>query len=156
MSLSMTEMFLLLVNHVSWVREMWKAFIKENIRLGRVPNSAPADITNPILPTSLVQWFNGPASTALRSLNPALDPTSVNAQCSGKFECIHDFIIRLNRVSSSATAQSLDSFRNDRTILGKHRSARRFFHKLIDLFSRLFSGNTTDDQLHITDSDCIA
>ena len=120
-------MFSQLVDLVSRICERWKTSIEQTIRLGRVNNSAPADISNPLLPTSLVQWYYNTGSATLQSLNPLLSPANVNTTCSGQFECTHDFILRINPTTSQATSNSLDSFRDSRVALSTHSSARAFF-----------------------------
>ena len=58
----------------------------------------------PIIPSELVRWYyEGNNSLILASFNPLLNQTNVNQTCGDNFECIHDFIIRINPVTSGST-----------------------------------------------------
>jgi hypothetical protein len=72
----------------------------------------------PIMPTTFVQWYYNNASTILASLNPSLSQASVNETCSAHFECVHDYLLRINSFTSKATASALDMFQQSRLILG--------------------------------------
>ncbi len=71
------------------------------------------------MPVALVNWYYNGASTILSGLNSLLNQTLVNQTCSSNFDCIHDYIIRINPVSSSATAQSTNLLQQSRSVLGK-------------------------------------
>jgi hypothetical protein len=85
---------------------------------GKVSTDTTANIANPISPTILVNWYNT-NSVILTGLNSKLDPTIVNGICSTNFECRHDYIIRINQITSAATATASNSNQQSRTILGK-------------------------------------
>jgi hypothetical protein len=71
------------------------------------------------LPDDLITWYYS-ISSVLAALNPRLNQTTVNATCSGQFECLHDYIVRLNPITSGATAVSVNTFTQSRAILGKN------------------------------------
>ncbi|CAF0869133.1 unnamed protein product [Adineta ricciae] len=80
----------------------------------RAPNDTTANITNPILPSTLVNWYYNNASSVLTTLNSHLSQSEVNQTCSSNFECVHDYIVRINPITSGATALLLDSYRDSR------------------------------------------
>jgi len=87
---------------------------------GKVSTDTTANIANPILPTALVNWYNtNTVSSVLTGLNSNLNPTIANQICSTNFECLHDYIIRINPITSGATAASSNSFQQSRIVLGK-------------------------------------
>ncbi|CAF4449644.1 unnamed protein product, partial [Adineta steineri] len=59
------------------------------------------------------------ASNTLANLKPRLSQTIVNGTCSSNFECIHDYLIEINPISSGATALLLNSNSYSRTILAE-------------------------------------
>jgi hypothetical protein len=71
------------------------------------------------MPTAFVNWYYNSASSLLTSLNPLLSQTIVNQTCGSNFECIHDYLIRINSFTSGATASELQTFQQSRTTLGK-------------------------------------
>jgi len=71
------------------------------------------------MPTAFVNWYYNNASSLLASLNPLLSQTIVNQTCGSNFECIHDYLIRINSFTSGATASELLTFQQSRTTLGK-------------------------------------
>ncbi len=71
------------------------------------------------MPTSFVNWYYNNGSDILASLNPLLSQTIVNQTCGSNFECIHDYLIRINSFTSAATASELQTFQQSRTTLGK-------------------------------------
>jgi len=73
------------------------------------------------MPTEFVQWYYNNASDILAQLNPLLSQTVVNQTCNGNFECIHDYLIRINKFTSSATASLMDSAQASKLTLGKSR-----------------------------------
>ncbi|CAF3955011.1 unnamed protein product, partial [Adineta steineri] len=85
----------------------------------KVPSDTTADITRPIMPSAFVNWYYVNASNTLANLNPRLSQTIVNGTCSSNFECIHDYLIEINPISSSATALLLNSNSYSRTILAE-------------------------------------
>lgn len=94
--------------------------------LGKVTTDTTSDITNPILPMSFVNWYYVNASDTLTGLNPLLSQTVVNRTCPTRFECIHDYLIRINSFTSRATSSNLDTFQNSITTLGKISISNRF------------------------------
>ncbi|CAF1580921.1 unnamed protein product, partial [Adineta ricciae] len=85
----------------------------------RAPNDTTANITNPILPSTLVNWYYNNASSVLTTLNSRLNQSQVNQTCSSNFECVHDYIVRINPITSGATALLLDSYRDSRAIFAE-------------------------------------
>jgi hypothetical protein len=71
------------------------------------------------MPTQFVNWYYNNASGILESLNPLLSQSIVNQTCGSNFECVHDYLIRINSFTSGATASGLQSFQQSKTILGK-------------------------------------
>ncbi len=86
---------------------------------GKVPNDTTPDMLNPIMPINFVDWYNTNSSGTLTGLNPKLSPSIVSATCSNNFECTHDYIIRINAVTSGATLSTLNSVQQSRLVLGK-------------------------------------
>jgi hypothetical protein len=84
-----------------------------------VPSDTTPNIANPIMPSALINWYNNNSWPTLTSLNGNLDPTIVEETCSINFECRHDYIIRINPVSSAATAAASNLFQQSRLTLGK-------------------------------------
>lgn len=85
---------------------------------GRVPGDSTTNITVPIKPTELYNWYYQNGSPILASLNPALNVANVNETCNSSFECVHDYLIRINKFTSGAVASGLESFEQSRTTLG--------------------------------------
>ncbi|CAF3944032.1 unnamed protein product, partial [Rotaria magnacalcarata] len=84
----------------------------------RVSNdTTPISTFNPIMPRSLVEWYNTSAPSFLESLNPFLSQTVVNRICHGNYECVHDYLIRMNSFTSEATASGLELIRDSRISL---------------------------------------
>lgn len=96
-----------------------KTLTMTNIFLGKVPYDTTPDNNTPIMPTNFVKWYYNNASEILANLNPLLSQSVVNQTCSGNFECIHDYLIRINSFTSGATASGLQTFQEWRTTLGK-------------------------------------
>jgi hypothetical protein len=71
------------------------------------------------MPTEFVNWYYNNASDLLTSLNPLLNQSIVNQTCGSSFECVHDYLIRINAFTSGATALGLQTFQQSRTTLGK-------------------------------------
>jgi hypothetical protein len=71
------------------------------------------------MPTELVNWYYNNASSLLTSLNPFLSQTIVNQTCGSSFECIHDYLIRINSFTSAAASSELQTFQQSRTTFGK-------------------------------------
>ncbi|CAF2470777.1 unnamed protein product [Rotaria sp. Silwood2] len=86
---------------------------------GRVPSNTTLDNRTPIMPRSLVEWYYKNASNFLTSLNPRLNQSIVNQTCHDNFECIHDYLIRINSFTSEATASGLQSVQESRTALAE-------------------------------------
>jgi hypothetical protein len=84
-----------------------------------VSTDTTADISMPIMPTEFVNWYYTSASSTLTSLNPVLSPSVVNQTCSSNFECVHDYLIRINSFTSGATASELQTVQQSRVVLGK-------------------------------------
>ncbi|CAF4701271.1 unnamed protein product [Rotaria sp. Silwood2] len=72
-----------------------------------------------IMPRTLVEWYYKNASDFLTNLNPRLNQRIVNQTCHDNFECIHDYLIRMNSFTSEATASGLQLVQESRTALGK-------------------------------------
>ncbi|CAF4029746.1 unnamed protein product, partial [Rotaria sordida] len=85
----------------------------------KVPNDATLNNQEPIMPRTLVEWYYKNASNLLTSLNPRLNPNIVNQTCHGQFECIHDYIIRINRFTGEATALGLERIQESRIVLAE-------------------------------------
>ncbi|CAF4579536.1 unnamed protein product, partial [Rotaria sp. Silwood2] len=85
--------------------------------------SVRSDITSdnrkPIMPRSLVEWYYKNASNFLTNLNPRLNPSIVNQTCQDNFECIHDYLIRMNSFTSQATASGVRLIKESRTALAE-------------------------------------
>lgn len=94
------------------------------------------EITNPIMPTMLVDWYNTSGWSILSAANPILSWENVMNTCSNKSECVHDLIIRVNPITSAVTGQSLQSFQTSREILGKHLKQWSFVIKISIHYSR--------------------
>ncbi len=109
----------MLVFHVSFQWENEEFNLRIYILSGKVPSDTTPDITNPILPSELVNWYYYDSSSTLAGLNPSLSQTIVNQTCQTSFECLHDYIIRVNGMSSVATSSLLTSYQQSRIILGK-------------------------------------
>ncbi len=92
-----------------------------------MPNDTTVDIVRPIMPLSLIDWYNNGSWSELTNLNPSLSQSSLNQICSTDYECRHDYIIRINRVSSSATGALSNSSQQSRVILGKIFDASSFY-----------------------------
>ncbi len=71
------------------------------------------------MPTAFVNWYYNNASSILTSLNPLLSPIIVNQTCGSNFECVHDYLIRINSFTSAATASELQTFQQSKITLGK-------------------------------------
>ena len=71
------------------------------------------------MPTAFVNWYYNNASDILTTLNPLLSPTIVNQTCGSSFECVHDYLIRINSFTSAATASELQTLQQSKTTLGK-------------------------------------
>jgi hypothetical protein len=65
----------------------------------------------------LLSWYNV-NWPILTGLNPSLSPTILDETCSTNYECSHDYIIRINPVTSSQTAAISTSSEQSRTLLG--------------------------------------
>ena len=85
---------------------------------GRVSGDRTPNIPRPIMPTQIVNWYNQNGSTLLTSLNPDLSLTNVNTVCNSTFECVHDYLIRINRLTSGAVVSGLQVFEQAQIILG--------------------------------------
>lgn len=70
------------------------------------------------MPITLVTSYYANQSSILTGLNQLLSQTVVNQTCQGNFECIHDYLIRINSFSSAATATQLQTNEQSRTTLG--------------------------------------
>ena len=86
---------------------------------GKAPNDTTPEMSNPIMPINFVNWYYTNSSDTLTGLNPILSQSIVNGTCSGNFECTHDYIIRINSVTSGATLSTLNSVQQSRLVLGK-------------------------------------
>ncbi|CAF2923310.1 unnamed protein product [Rotaria sp. Silwood2] len=73
----------------------------------------------PIMPRSLVEWYYKNASNFLTSLNSRLNQSIVNQTCQDNFECIHDYLIRINSFTSEATASGVRLIKESRTALAE-------------------------------------
>ncbi|CAF4768318.1 unnamed protein product, partial [Rotaria sp. Silwood2] len=71
------------------------------------------------MPRSLVEWYYKNASYFLTSLNPRLNQSIVNQTCQHNFECIHDYLIRINSFTSQATASGVRLIKESRTALAE-------------------------------------
>ncbi|CAF4737625.1 unnamed protein product, partial [Rotaria sp. Silwood2] len=71
------------------------------------------------MPRSLVEWYYNNASNFLTNLNPRLNQSIVNQTCHDNFECIHDYLIRINSFTSEATASGLQLAQESRTALAE-------------------------------------
>ncbi|UJR15672.1 hypothetical protein I4U23_002606 [Adineta vaga] len=85
----------------------------------RVSSDTTANITKPIMPSTLVDWYYNSASSILTSLNSRLNQSQVNQTCSSSIECVQDYIVRVNPIASGATALLLNSYREARTLLAE-------------------------------------
>ncbi|CAF0850637.1 unnamed protein product [Rotaria sp. Silwood1] len=85
----------------------------------KVPSDTTPIMTNPIMPSYLVYTYYNESADTLASLNPRLSQSMIDQTCSTNFECRHDYIIRINPITSAATASSLNSFQQSRTILAE-------------------------------------
>jgi len=57
-----------------------------------------------IIPSDLLSWYyQGNNSVTLSALNPLLSQTNVNQTCSSNSECVHDYVIRVNPITSGST-----------------------------------------------------
>ena len=93
--------------------------ITMSILLGKVSTDTTSDISNPIMPTAFVNWYYNNASGLLATLNPLLSQSVVNQTCGSNFECVHDYLIRINSFTAGAAAAQLQEFEQARTTLGK-------------------------------------
>ncbi|UJR30967.1 hypothetical protein I4U23_018479 [Adineta vaga] len=73
----------------------------------------------PIMPRNFVNWYYNNASDFLAILNPSLSKTMVEQICSGRFECVHDYLIRINSFTSQETDSIIQSTENSRNILAE-------------------------------------
>ena len=71
------------------------------------------------MPTSFLKWYYNNASVTLGKLNPFLNQSVVNDTCKSSFECIHDYLIQINPVSSKITAIGLENLALSKTLLSK-------------------------------------
>ncbi|CAF0960619.1 unnamed protein product [Rotaria magnacalcarata] len=76
-------------------------------------------ITQPIMPSYLVNVFYYNNLNTLVTLNPLLSATQLNTTCAESFECRHDYIVRINQVTSGATTSALSSFQQSVTVLAQ-------------------------------------
>ncbi|CAM4875530.1 unnamed protein product [Rotaria socialis] len=83
----------------------------------KAPDDLTPNITQPIMPSYLVNIFYNQNENTLASLNPLLSTTQLNTTCADSFECRHDYIIRINPVASAATASGLNSFQQSAAVL---------------------------------------
>ena len=85
------------------------------------PGSAPGDrtpeLSRPISPTEFYKWYYNSGSTTLTNLNPRLNQTVVNETCGSSFECVHDYLIRINVFTSQSTTSGLQNFQQLRATL---------------------------------------
>ncbi|CAF4658525.1 unnamed protein product [Rotaria sp. Silwood2] len=81
----------------------------------KVPNDITLDNRKPIMPRSLVEWYYKNASNFLTTLNPRI----VNQTCHDNFECIHDYLIRINAFTSQATASGVRIIKESRIALAE-------------------------------------
>jgi hypothetical protein len=84
-----------------------------------VSTDTTVDITMPIYPLDFVKWYYNNASGIIASLNPLLSQSSVNQICGSNFECVHDYLIRINSFTSGSTASELQVVQQSKNILGK-------------------------------------
>lgn len=113
----MIKLFWMHVNRVSLLENVYMTIMKRFVS-GRVPGDTTPNITRPIMPTQIFNWYNGSGSTLLTSLNPDLSPANVNTVCNSSFECVHDYLIRINRLTSGAVVNGLQVFEQAQIILG--------------------------------------
>ncbi|CAF3894012.1 unnamed protein product [Adineta steineri] len=73
------------------------------------------DINRPIMPTKLYNWYRSNESSVFSSLYPQMNET-LDETCSNNFECIHDYLIRVNSFTSKATASGLKLIQESRII----------------------------------------
>ncbi|CAF1151504.1 unnamed protein product [Rotaria sp. Silwood1] len=85
----------------------------------KVPSDTTSDNRIPIMPRSLVEWYYKNASNLLTSLNPSLNQIVVNRTCHDNFECIHDYLIRINSFTSEVTALGLELIQESRIVLAE-------------------------------------
>ncbi|CAF4415936.1 unnamed protein product, partial [Rotaria sp. Silwood2] len=85
----------------------------------KVPNDTTPNMINPIMPSNLVYMYYNAIADTLASLNPLLNQSLIDEICSENFECRHDYIIRINPITSGATASTLNLFQQSRTILAE-------------------------------------
>lgn len=100
---------------------------------GRVPyDNTPKRPIRPLQPRTLVDWYynNKDASNVLPGLNPLLQQANVNQTCQGNFECIHDYLIRINTFTSETTASKLESVHQSRNELSKNLTEKCFIYIL--------------------------
>ena len=95
------------------------SLIRRSTLLGKVANDTTPDNSTPIMPTAFVNWYYNNASGLLATLNPLLSQTMVNQTCGSNFECVHDYLIRINAFTSGATGLRLQELEQARTTLGK-------------------------------------
>ncbi|CAF1395353.1 unnamed protein product [Rotaria sordida] len=77
------------------------------------------NMANPIMPSYLVYTYYNQYANTLASLNSLLNQSEIDRTCSTNFECRHDYIIRINPISSGITASSLNSFQQIGIILAE-------------------------------------
>lgn len=104
-----------------WVRLMldhWNTCASLSIP-GRLDNDNSSAAIVPILPYEMVRWYYN-NSAVLEALNPSLSQTILNRTCPDHFECIHDYIVRVNPFTSGSTALALDSIQVEVAVLGRY------------------------------------
>ena len=116
---SMIQPFSVLVAHVKLESIVIFQIIFRFSFVGRVPGDTTSEIANPIMPSTLVSWYRANGSGILGAMNPVLSQSQVNGICSNSFECEHDYIIRVNRMTSAATASAISSFQEKNVAFGK-------------------------------------
>jgi hypothetical protein len=86
---------------------------------GKVATDTTSNIANPIMPISFVNWYYNNASVTVASLNSLLNQSIVNQICQNSWDCVHDYLIRVNSFTSQATSLGLQTFEQSRNVLGK-------------------------------------
>lgn len=124
----------MLVFHVNFItkKNVFFFHFEMIIFLGRVPNDTTANITQPILPWKLINWYNNESWPILTSIYSNLNPTIVDQVCSTNDACRQDYIVRVNPVTGGATAAASVSFQQEIRILGR-KFIQLFFFELFYL-----------------------
>ncbi|CAF1679718.1 unnamed protein product, partial [Adineta ricciae] len=78
-------------------------------RSWKVSDDATSDDKRPLMPQDFVAWYNNSPSEFLTTLSSAMSKNLVDQTCSGKFECIHDYLIRVNSFTSKGSTSTLES-----------------------------------------------